>query len=73
MDDKEKKFNEESVNDDLIANSVRARGRERSRENTRKVNRLWLWLGVLVLIAILLYWLFSIGMMESLAGVFNGN
>lgn len=73
MDSKEKHIKEnESVNADMIANSMKAEGRERHRENTRKINRLWLWLGVLVLIAILLYWLFSIGIMESLAGVFNG-
>lgn len=73
MDSKEKHIKEnESVNADMIANSMKAEGRERHRESTRKINRLWLWLGVLVLIAILLYWLFSIGIMESLAGVFNG-
>lgn len=70
MDNKEK-FNE-TDNSDLIANKLKAQGRERKRESTRRINRLWLWLGVLVLIAILLYWLFSIGLMESLAGVFNG-
>ncbi|MBD5357196.1 MAG: hypothetical protein HDR88_09375 [Bacteroides sp.] len=73
MDSKEKNFKDNgSVNADMIANSMKAQGRERHRENTRKINRLWLWLGVLVLIAILLYWLFSIGMFESLSGVANG-
>lgn len=73
MDSKEKHIKEnESVNADMIANSMKAEARKRHRESTRKINRLWLWLGVLVLIAILLYWLFSIGIMESLASVFNG-
>ena len=73
MDSKERKIREdESVNADMIANSMKAEGRERHRENTRKINRLWLWLGVLVLIAILLYWLFSIGIFEGLSGVTNG-
>ncbi len=71
MDSKEKHTNE-SVNADIIENSMRAEARNRKRESTRKINSLWLWLGVLILIAILLYWLFSIGIMESLAGVFNG-
>ncbi|MDE6443025.1 MAG: hypothetical protein K2K64_01190 [Muribaculaceae bacterium] len=64
---------EEAANGDMVANSLRANGHRRHNESTRKVNKLWLWLGVLLLIAILLYWLFSIGIMESLAGVFNGN
>ncbi len=69
MDSKEKNIKDnESVNADMIANSLKAQGRERHRENTRKINRLWLWLGVLILIAILLYWLFSMGLMEGIAG-----
>lgn len=73
MDSKERNNREnEPVNADMIANSMKAESRERHRENTRKINRLWLWLGVLALIAILLYWLFSIGIFESLSGVTNG-
>ena len=51
---------------DQIAESLPANGRR------RKTNRLWLWLGVLTLIFILLYWLFSIGIFEDLIGYFNG-
>ncbi len=57
---------------DQIAESLPANGRRRKRESTRKTNRLWLWLGVLTLIFILLYWLFSIGIFEDLIGYFNG-
>lgn len=60
------------IPDDMIANSLKAKGRDRKRDNTKRINNLWLWFGVLILIAILLYWLFSIGIFESLAGVFNG-
>ncbi len=35
-------------------------------------NRPWVWLGVLVLIFILLYWLFAIGTFGDLADWFNG-
>ncbi len=35
-------------------------------------SRLWVWLGVLVLIFILLYWLFAIGTFGDLANWFNG-
>lgn len=73
MDSKEKHIREnEPVDADLIANSLKANGRNRKRENSRKINRMWLWFGVLILIAILLYWLFSIGLFESLIGVANG-
>lgn len=73
MDSKEKHIKEnESANADLIANSMKAEGRNRHRESTRKINRLWLWLGVLILIAILLYWIFSIGILGDLTDSFNG-
>lgn len=57
---------------DQIENSLPAKGRARKRDNTRKVNRLWLWFGVLVLIIILVYWLFSIGIFGDLTNAFNG-
>lgn len=58
-------------NADLIAKSMKAEGKERQRENTRKINKLWLWLGILVLVAILLWWIFSIGFVEDATGVTN--
>jgi hypothetical protein len=73
MDSKEKHIREnEPVNADMIADSLKAEGRNRKRESTRKINRLWLWLGILVLIAILLYWLFSIGIIGDMTNSFNG-
>lgn len=69
----EKRVKEERRNgEDLIAESLPAQGRERKREHTRRTNRLWLWLGVIILIFILIYWLFSIGIIEDLMNVFNG-
>lgn len=74
MDKKENLHREEeAANGDMVANSLRAHGRKKSNDRTRNVNKLWLWLGVLLLVAILLYWLFSIGIMESMSGYFNGN
>ena len=43
-----------------------------SEPTVQKGNRLWVWLGVLVLIFILLYWLFAIGTFGDLANWFNG-
>lgn len=57
---------------DQIAGSMPAEGRNRHRHHTAKSNRLWIWLGIIVLIFILLYWLFSIGMFEDLIGTTNG-
>lgn len=48
------------------------RGKARKNDGVRKSNRLWLWLGVLILIFILLWWLWSIGMFEDLTGISNG-
>lgn len=58
---------EEKATDAARANHI-----ERENNTTRKNNKLWLWLGVLILVFILLYWLFSIGMFEDLSGVSNG-
>lgn len=54
------------------ARRLRADSRVRHNNSTRKVNRLWLWLGVLILVFILLWWLYSIGTFEALTGVTNG-
>lgn len=35
-------------------------------------SKLWVWLGVIVLIFILIYWLFAIGTFGDLANWFNG-
>lgn len=63
---------DEAPNADQIARSMKAEGKERRRENTRRMNRLWLWIGVLILVAILLWWIFSIGFLEDVSGVSNG-
>lgn len=78
MDNKERHIRENEGKDrhdnsDIIAQSLTANGRNRKRESTRRTNKLWIWLGVLVLIIILLWWLFSIGMFEDQAGIINGN
>ncbi len=62
----------EHLDPNQLAESLPANGRRRHNENTGKINRLWLWLGVLVLIFILLYWLFSIGIFGDMTGFFNG-
>ncbi|MDE5552812.1 MAG: hypothetical protein K2M03_05350 [Muribaculaceae bacterium] len=49
-----------------------AKGKNEKRHGTATSNRLWMWLGVIILIFILLYWLFSIGLFEDLVGYFNG-
>ena len=66
MDTREKHVREnephrhnDDVNSDLIADSLKANGKNRKRENTSRINKLWLWLGVLILVAILIWWLFT--------------
>lgn len=70
MDSKEKNQND-PVNADQIANSLRVDAKKRQQANISKNNRLWLWLGILVLIAILLYCLFSIGLFGGLQNAAN--
>ena len=54
------------------AESLLANGKNQHRENTRNINKMWIWLGVLILIFILLYFLFGIGTAEDVSGVQNG-
>lgn len=54
------------------ANEMKATGKNRHRENTRKINKLWIWLGVLILIFILIWWLWTFGIAEDVTGVTNG-
>ena len=59
--DKKKYHNHNNGNADLIGKELEAKDKEHKREDTRKLNRLWLWLGVLILIAILLWFIFFLG------------
>lgn len=48
-------------------------GRKICKNNsTRKVNGLWIWLGVIILIFILIWWLFSVGTFNDIIGAANG-
>lgn len=55
-----------------IANGLKAHSKNHRNDTVRKNNRLWIWLGVLFLIFILLWWLFSIGTFDALIGTANG-
>ena len=54
------------------AAEIKANGKQRRREHTRKVNKLWIWLGVIILIFILVWWLWTFGIAEDVSGVTNG-
>ena len=56
-----------------IADKLRADGKERKRKNTRRINNWWLWFGVIILIFILVWWLWTIGIFGDMSGSFNGN
>ena len=72
MEERDKKYEEERR--DIVRDSshLRADAKHRKNNSTRKVNKLWLWLGVLILIFILLWWLYPIGTFEAITGVDNG-
>lgn len=63
---------ERNTRENETANSLPAEGKNRKRNSTGRTNKLWMWLGVIVLVFILLYWLFAIGTFEDMLGVFNG-
>ena len=60
---------DEDVNSDMIADSLRADSKIRNRKDSKRVNKLWLWLGVLVLILLILWWC---GIFDVLFGVTGG-
>lgn len=74
MNQKEKHVRENKAYEtpDQIAGSMPAEGKDNKRKGTMRTNRLWLWLGVIILVFILLYWLFAVGTFEDMLGVFNG-
>lgn len=67
----EKKEVRESI--DQATDMAKAKNHIDHNRSTRKINKLWLWLGVLVLCILLVWWIFSIGTAEDLPGVINGN
>ncbi|MDE6271399.1 MAG: hypothetical protein K2M31_00125 [Muribaculaceae bacterium] len=74
MNQKEKhvRENHKYETPDQIAGSMPAEGKTQKNKQTVKTNRLWMWLGIIVLVFILLYWLFAVGTFEDMLGVFNG-
>lgn len=67
----EKKEVRESI--DQATDMAKAKHHIDHNRSTRKINKLWLWLGVLALCILLIWWIFSIGTAEDLSGVINGN
>lgn len=73
MEDKDRKDMENKAFDEMRkAGKNLQESREQKEVGTQKSSRLWVWLGVLVLVFILLYWLFAIGTFGDLANWFNG-
>lgn len=64
--------NHEVDNSDLIADSLKAKGKRQKNNSTTRINKLWLWFGILILIVILFWWLFSLGIFGDASGAFNG-
>ena len=69
--EKDNRSKHEADNAEMIARSMEAEQKNKQREKTRRMNKLWLWLGVMFLVAILLWWIFSIGFFEDTSGVTN--
>lgn len=57
---------------DQNAEEVLANGKKQHNHSTKRINKLWIWLGVIILIFILIWWLWTIGMAEDETGVTNG-
>lgn len=75
MESEERKEKREEVREAIHDATDAARAQHNVRHNnyTRKINKLWLWLGVLILCIILIWWLFTLGTAEDTVGLINGN
>ena len=62
----------DDVNSDVIADSLKANGKNQQRSSTKRINKLWLWLGVLILVIILIWWLFTYVIAFDAEGGENG-
>ncbi|MCM1377803.1 MAG: hypothetical protein NC097_00735 [Clostridium sp.] len=62
----------ETIIPDATREELRAEGRSAQREGKSRSSRLWIWLGVIVLVFILIYWLFTLGVIEDVIGITNG-
>ncbi|MDE6553419.1 MAG: hypothetical protein K2K98_10790 [Muribaculaceae bacterium] len=74
MDNKDRQDLENKAFDEMRNEGKNLRKNRQNDDDIQpsRTNRLWVWLGVLVLIFILLYWLFAIGTFGDLANWFNG-
>lgn len=62
----------ETIIPDATQEELHAAGRNVQREGKGRSSRLWIWLGVIVLVFILIYWLFTLGVIEDIIGITNG-
>ena len=73
MEDKDRQRMENKAFDEMKHEGKNLQeNRQRDDSGQQSSNRLWVWLGGLVLIFILIYWLFAIGTFGDLANWFNG-
>lgn len=74
MENKELQNKEDKAFDEMrrAGKDLQEKRRRNNDPNMPSGNRLWVWLGVVVLILIILYWLFAIGTFGDLANWFNG-
>ena len=74
MDNRDRQEMENKAFDEMRNEGKNIRKNRQDNDDVQpsRSNRLWVWLGVLVLIFILLYWLFAIGTFGDLANWFNG-
>lgn len=58
----------EDVTSDVVADKLRADGKKKERHDSIKINKLWLWLGVIVLIILLVWWLYIFVIADDVEG-----
>lgn len=67
-----KKIEDEAFEEMRSEGKLKEEGRIRKEEGSKRSSNLWIWLGVIVLIFIIVYWLFAIGTFGDLQNWFNG-
>lgn len=71
-ENKKQKLEDAAFQEAMGAGKLTEEGRERKADGRKSSGALWIWLGAIILVFIIIYWLFAIGTFGDLQNWFNG-
>lgn len=54
------------------AHKLKSRDKKRREKHASQINGLWIWLGIIILVFILIWWLWTIGIFDNLESMIKG-